>query len=166
PTRRARRARPGGIARSCERAHDAGELLRLERRAADERAVDALGLRELDRAARGDAAAIQDRDRVTVDAAVLVEHAADRLRRGGRVLAGRGTTRADGPHRLVRDHETLGHATVAVCLTQGTERRPELRSEDVLGRASVKLVLALADTQHCLQTRAQRLDELLRHALV
>src|SRR5438094_7244380 len=46
------------------------------------------------------------------------------------------------------------------------ERRPELRSEDVLGRASVELVLALADAQHCLETGAQRLDELLRHALV
>ena len=102
-----RRARvPRGQPRPC---HDARHLVGLERRAADERAVDRrLGEELIDVRGR-DAAAIQDRTSVAAHARHgperRVEGAPDRDGHLGRVGAARVPPGPDRPHRLVRDDQ-------------------------------------------------------------
>ena len=87
--------------------HDAGHLVGLERRAADERAVDRGLGQELADVRRGDAAAVQDRDVVRGASASprSPRRAADRVGHRGGVGAAGVAARADRPDRLVGDDQ-------------------------------------------------------------
>src|SRR5690606_8727798 len=141
--RRARRPRRSGPGRVRLVARDAGELLRVEARAADERAVD-VGLRH----DRGDVrglhrAAVEDAGRVReVRVVEVAQGAADRAADLLRVLGRRDLARADGPHGLVGDderRELRGGET--------RERALDLRERvgDLLARLADVQTLAHAD---------------------
>src|SRR2546423_9417817 len=110
PNHRARRGPPveetAWVRRSSERADHGRELVRIERRATDKRTVDAVGCREFTDGSRAHAAPVEDGDSVGVQARTL-QRRADGARRRGDVLARRGITGADRPHRLIRDDQAL-----------------------------------------------------------
>src|SRR4029077_16789276 len=91
--------------------------------------------------------------------AVHPQGLADPPRRGARVRAGRGTTGADGPDRLIGDDDAIGRDAADV-----SQVAIDLALQDRLGLVGGELRLGLADAEDRAQARAEDAPELSRDA--
>src|SRR5919201_1447324 len=141
---------------------DPRELVRHERGAADERAVDARLIGELGDRVAGDAAAVQHAHGVRRGRAEQRgDLVADRLDRGARVRAVRRHAGADRPDRLVRDRDPprLPERDIR-------ERGAHLRADEFVGSSRVPHLERIADTEDRMQRGIERATELGVHPRV
>ena len=140
---------------------DGGELLRLERCAADQRAVD-VGLGEqLGGVVGRHAAAVLDRNRVGGVGIGLAQDLPDLRGDLLGVRRRRRITGPDGPDRLIGDHETGAAQPI-----EPGDGRPQLAVDDRRRRAGPSLLRSLPDRGDRSQAVGHRADDLAPDPLI
>ena len=140
---------------------DREEVLRVERRAADQTAVDVFEREQLGRVGRLDRAAVEDPDRIGRRAIALRDQPADERACLVGLLWRRGAAGADRPDRLVGDD----HAREVGVVDLGEVGR-DLALEHRLDLVAVALGLGLATAQERQQVGREQRGDLARERLV